>query len=176
MHINVEFNLKENIWSGWRDCPAHNLKMFNECVNVYGLKREEGKRKGWRRRMIYQNRVAQIPLLFPVLLPLDLLHSPLSFLAGGSIAGVNYLALVQNPQLVKLVTHQRCHGRNWSFWWIPVGNNLWCMDISFWYSFWNWRSVEAFQTVLTYSIRSASVIEVNSFRTRQQFWIWPPMQ
>lgn len=112
----------------------------------------------------------------PVLLPLDLLHSPLSFLAGGSIAGVNYLALVQNPQLVKLVTHQRCHGRNWSFWWIPVGNNLWCMDISFWYSFWNWRSVEAFQTVLTYSIRSTSVIEVNSFRTRQQFWIWPSMQ
>ena len=46
MHVNVEFNLKENIWSGWRNCPAHNLKMFNKCVNVYGLKQEEGKRKG----------------------------------------------------------------------------------------------------------------------------------
>ena len=161
MHVNVEFNLNENIWSGWR------------------VVRNERKVKGRGRgggRWYIRTEWLRFHCFSPVLLPPDLLQSPLSSMAGGSTAGVNYLALIHNPQLLKLVTHQRCHGRNWSFWWIPVGNNLWCMDISFWYSFWNWRSVEAFQTVLTYTIRSASVIEVNSFRTRQQFWIWPPMQ
>ena len=87
--------------------------MFNKCVNVYGLKREEGKRKGDRGGGKDDiSKQSGFHCFSPVLLPLDLLHSPLSSLAGGSIAGVNYLALVQNPQLVKIVTHQRCHGRN----------------------------------------------------------------
>ena len=75
--------------------------MFNKCVNVHGLKREEGKRKG-EGRMIYQNRVAQIPLLFPGFTSSGSTSQPFILLGGRKHRGCELSCLSPEPSARKI--------------------------------------------------------------------------